>query len=273
VGNDYSRTPDNVRRIGWYGEQDKNYGHDSGWAEGVLDKISKEESLNTPTNLDIVTVPTDDKYPYFDESKYSADEMGVYDAFHNTVLNDANWKTYVDKAESDPSKVVDYKDSPGGVGAPEQPGGYDSNNQQNHTFAPPDVKTYNGESLGNSPVSFSSDAVKHFTEQLSLVVEKNGQPGGIIVQAYEQLGKVDLKPGAFAQAQILRNKANALKDDATHYLSAVQNAVSELRDSLVAMSKEYDSTEEINKMTGEQLNQALGKFSRDIDDFKNLSKG
>jgi hypothetical protein len=144
-----------------------------------------------------------------------------------------------------------------------------------HFFQPPDVKEYDGGANPDAKLAVSTEAIEFLCDQLDKV-SWNG--GGALWDAQELVSDVDLKPGRFAMAEIMRQlivggvKETGLRGDTLQMLQTAHEALFTLKQSLRTMAREYDTAEEFNKLDAEKLGQALGDAWDRIDALKNYGE-
>ncbi|RKT86446.1 hypothetical protein SAMN05421805_10692 [Saccharopolyspora antimicrobica] len=117
----------------------------------------------------------------------------------------------------------------------------------------PDVPGDNGENKGGEKViGVNTKALKVFADNVESLRD-------LIAKAKTKTDDVDIKPGGFNLAYQMRgkimgaeNKAG-LKNDVRSYLDELDITLRNVRDEVRKLVVDYDSTEELNKLTAEKL--------------------
>jgi hypothetical protein len=137
------------------------------------------------------------------------------------------------------------------------------------SFVPPDIKSYSGDVSGASPVRVSTEAIDWFANQLNTIAPRDGS--GFVKNATDAVRAVDIRPGAFAIAQVLKSKIDGeggLKGDTLAFFQGLGDILIVLQDSLAAVSKSYQDTEDDTTITGDNLNEDMKKAFGIIDGWK-----
>jgi hypothetical protein len=151
------------------------------------------------------------------------------------------------------------------------PSGHGTYHNPEPTSAPPVPKDSGGGSHETTVSTSSMEAFAKNIEQLIAPVQK----------AHQALKGVDVRPGAFYHANLVRSKvsggggeAGGLKDAYGKILDDLADGLTDLCNGIRLMSKEYDSTEEANEMAAKDLEeyvyragsafQALGQHSSTV---------
>lgn len=144
------------------------------------------------------------------------------------------------------------------------------------SFTPPaNVKEYKGGDGKGGNFVVTTEAIEHFRRQLDLVAPQG--KNGLIWQAIKKLDDIDLKPGTFGKAVRIEGVIDGtttgtttdggLKGNTRNFLANFHEALFDLNTNLGALIREYDSAEEFNKLTGEQLDGVLHEAWGDIQNL------
>jgi hypothetical protein len=239
--------PDAIKVIGVYGQYDKSNGHPDGWTEAVVNKIQQEVANHNNTRAGSLGLQPD-------LSHYTAEEKAAYQWYKDNVLDDSHWKTLVKNYESNPANTANIK-----------PDTYNPDDQyipnKDSGFQPPDVKEFNGGNNKGGQLAVSYDAVNYFIKELEAVAPDGH---GILLTAREELNHVDLKPGGFARAELMRQKVMGasgddpgLRGDTMALLVTLHSALFDIRQDLHNLLTEYQNTEDFNKLTADQFNSKM----------------
>jgi hypothetical protein len=125
-------------------------------------------------------------------------------------------------------------------------------------LTPPDTRPYSGDAGGANPVRVSTEAIDWFINQLNTIAPDDGS--GLVEDAINAVRAVDIRPGAFAIAQVLKSKIDGeggLKGDTISFLEGLGELLIVLRDSLTTVSRNYRETEDDSTITGDELNEHM----------------
>jgi hypothetical protein len=154
-----------------------------------------------------------------------------------------------------------------GVGA--IPGEGSAPPTSDHILGAPGDQTWTGDASGASPVKVNTDALDWFVTQLRAVAPTNGS--GFIKTARDNVAAVNILPGTFAHAAVLKSKIDGekgLKADTVSFLNGVSEALIIVGDALAEVSKSYKATEDDTTFSGDQLQEKMGKAFKAIDAFR-----
>ncbi|BCJ52704.1 hypothetical protein Asp14428_41790 [Actinoplanes sp. NBRC 14428] len=256
---------------------------DSIRVSGVLDRWNTEHGKPAGWIQDLIkrVEATDDTTPQqsargsgggVDLSGFSDEEKNAWNWYRNDVVN--NWsavKADWEKRSADKSNV-EYDHNPND--------GNDYGLNKGPGFTPPSVHEWSDSAKQGNGVAVNTQALRHFAKQLE-AIEPEGA-GSLTLKARSALEKVDIRPGGFAKAELLRRKIqgtnegnnnsedDGLRGDTMKLMRTVHQAIFNLRTSLVQIANEYDSGEKLNKMTGEQLAEAMETAWAEIASLKNV---
>lgn len=128
-------------------------------------------------------------------------------------------------------------------------------------FQQPEVSTYRGDGNPNHEVAISTEALEHFAKQLDKIVTDGG---GILMDARAKLDGVNIRPGAFAKAEVLRQKIvgvsatdAGLRGETMTLLLAIQEALFAVKSGVRKTVEGYEAAEEFNGMTADQLKESM----------------
>ncbi|MCA2217455.1 hypothetical protein [Jidongwangia harbinensis] len=251
---------DGAVAAGVFKTYDSEHHKPDGWTENAVGRIRDEIHDNArdhPKNID-----------FLDESNYSKEELDAYDWYQDHVLDINNWT----KIATEFNKKSGSKDAVQYEHAPAEGKNYGLKDDDG--FRPPVVHEWSDSVDKGKGVAVNTQALRHFAKQLE-AIEPDGT-GGVAWQAWDKLNKVSIKPGGFAKAEVLRQKINGaggdddgLRGGTMDTLMTVHQAIYNLRKSLIKLADEYDSAEELNKMTGDQLTDAMKNAWAQIEKLKN----
>jgi hypothetical protein len=234
-----------IDAIGVLDKYDKDHGHPAGWTRAVINKI-QADIQNSPAHKESMGGS-------YDKSDYTADENAAYDWYNDDVVDQDHWLALVAQYNKDQAGTVN-------------PEGYDPNKQyvtkDDGGFKPPgNTSEYTGGNNPNHEVTVSTEALNYFANQLDQIV---GDGTGILFDAHNELKNVEMKPGGFAKAEVLRQviegvsaKDSGLRGDAMGLMLALHEALYAVKTNMRQMVRDYDTTEEFNGMTAQQLSKAM----------------
>ncbi|MER6390601.1 hypothetical protein ABT236_19320 [Streptomyces sp. NPDC001523] len=137
-----------------------------------------------------------------------------------------------------------------------------------HPFVPPPVPGGNG----SNGTSVSTPSMELFAGNIDLLI----QPVRTVATA---LADSSVAPGAFYHANVMRTKVNGpnadagLKKNYGDALSALVRGLTDLRDGVRLLSRNYGTTEEANSMTANDLADALGNTGADFNTMMTANGG
>ncbi|MFV2009108.1 MULTISPECIES: hypothetical protein [unclassified Micromonospora] len=225
--------------------------HPPGWIEAVIDKVN-----------DDIAAENDGKcYPYLsdtiDWSTYSADEKAAYEWYESEILDFDKWDDHVDEYHATAANEdnVSWDDF-------EEPDSYDIDGD----IDAPEVKAYTGGDNKNGQLKVSTEAIRHFVHQIDKIAWEGG---GMLLDASNRFDELDIRPGKFAKAELMRQKLAGnggdnlgLIGDTKGLLVQVHRTLFSLRESLLQMANSYERTEEGNERTGKDLEERTEEFNK-----------
>jgi hypothetical protein len=137
------------------------------------------------------------------------------------------------------------------------------------SFGPPDTKPYSGDVSGASPVRVSTEAIDWFVKQLNQIAPRDGS--GFIKEAVNKVRTVDIRPGAFAVAQVLKSKIDGdggLKRDTISFLDGVGDVLIVLQNALTVVSKGYQDAEDDSTISSDKLTEHMKDAYKIIDGWQ-----
>lgn len=212
---------------------DKEHGEEAGYTRALIQNYLNDDDRNYDS--------------------LSGDEKQVVDWYQDNVLD--KWD----------DRVKDYQDAHTQSGNGDTVA-WDEYNDQNtyidhptDTFTPPTTSEWTGGNNPNKQVSVSTEALRFIANQIGAVVDQ-----GTVLNMNTKLKAVDLKPGGFAKAELLRQKINGAKDgdtglagDSAALMTDINEALVAIKDNLLKLANSYENNEDFNKMTAEDLNEAM----------------
>ncbi|WP_033346211.1 hypothetical protein [Catenuloplanes japonicus] len=238
------------------------HGHEAGWAWEVVETIQDSDEL-------------------VDDQDLTDEERAAYDYYTTEITPKEKWdaivadnKDKIDNYEKPSDDSVEFEEEP------EEGVSYSSELSEDFE-APEGVHEYaGGDNNANKSVAVSHEAIEHFCRQLDAIAPEGG---GILLTARTAVNAIDLKPGRFAKAELLRRSITGtdesnpgLRGDTAGALRAAHEALFDLRVSLRQMMTDYETADEFNKMTAEQLGDAMedpwGSINR-LSEYGTASSG
>jgi len=257
-------TDESIEAVGVLDKWNKDHGKPENWIQDVVDRVQADIQRNQPSNPN---------YPNrFNFEGYTQEEKDAYNYYKNEVIETEHWKKIVAEYQKTSANKdsVDYETKPG------ENNNYGVNNDSG--FVPPVVHEWSDSQKQGNGVAVNTQALQHFVKQLE-AIEPDGT-GGLAWKARAEIEKVNVKPGGFAKAELLRRKIqgtggndDGLRGDTMELLMTVHQAIYNLRKNLTDMIKEYETGEELNKMTGDQLTEAMETAWAEIAKLKNNGTG
>ncbi len=249
-----------IDKIGVLANHDKEFHHDVGWTRSVIRRIEQDAFGHGDPN------PRTGAPSGFDRNQYDAQELSAWDWYESKVLDTDQWKKLVKDYKTDEHQV--------------KPEGYHEDKQYVDHHEPIVKGTnvpYNGSNNPNHELRVSTDALKHFANQLDTVVKDDGS--GMLRDARNKLQTVQMRPGGFAKAELLRQKIDGvnaadagLRGDSMNLMLAVQEALLAVKSGLLKMANEYEKAEDFNHMTADQLKDSMGKAWGQISEIGDFGK-
>lgn len=235
-----------VDATGWLDEYDEENGHPPGWSRSVIEKILADIRTYTPVG------------PFrlgsgFDRDDYTDEELALWDRFYVEV-----YRPWDEVAEEHNSTVTDTDNV--------RPDEYNPDHQYVEQpppgFTPPGTSEWAGGDNPNQQLSVSTEALEFFADQIDQIA---GDGTGILFDARTLLGEVDMRPGGFAKAELMRqlidgssSESPGLRGDTMNLMLSVHQALYEVKTGLRLMVRGYDTSEEFNDMTADELGEAMG---------------
>lgn len=240
---------DAVKQTGVLPQHDTDTGNPPGWTDAVITKIKAEiEKEHSNDHGESAAIKPD-----YDHSMFTADENAAYQWYKDNVIEPGHWKQIVANYEANGGS----KAPTGATATPYNPDD-DYIPKKDSGFQPPDVHEYNGPDNKSHTLSVSTEAIEYFINELKAVA---GDGTGILLDARGDLNKLDMKPGAFARAELMRQKVMGsqnddpgLRGDSMNLLTTIHSALFNMQTDLHNMLVEYQNTEDFNKMTVDQFN-------------------
>ncbi|NIL56907.1 hypothetical protein [Salinispora arenicola] len=235
-----------VDATGVLDEYDEENGHPPGWTRSVIEKIKADINTYTP-------VGRFGGRNGFDRDDYTDEELAAWDWYQEDVVG--NWD---EVAEEHNSTVTDTDNV--------RPDEYNPDHQYvEHPppgFTPPGTSEWAGGHNPNQRLSVSTEALEFFADQIDQIA---GDGTGILFDARTLLGEVDMRPGGFAKAELMRqlidgssSESPGLRGDTMNLMLSVHQALYEVKTGLRLMVRGYDTSEEFNDMTADELGEAMG---------------
>ncbi|KAA5830115.1 hypothetical protein ABT337_09970 [Saccharopolyspora hirsuta] len=131
----------------------------------------------------------------------------------------------------------------------------------------PDFGGHAGAGARAREVVVNQEAMRQFAG----VAEKLRQ---IIVESRDLVTKVDVKPGAFSTAYGLRSEVNGkLKSGVETFMTNAAATLFDINETMNKISREYENSEELNKLTAEKLAPEMAELYGSIDNLKSSGNG
>jgi hypothetical protein len=239
-----------------------------GWHEFSIEE-AKKTGYFTNEEIGYIEKWSNDGFPFVvpDYDGFTNKEKAIYDRFTDAYFD---WDKFVATAKG----TVDGK----GKDVPYE--GFNPDTDYVHnpdsSFTPPaEVKEYKGGDGKGGNFVVTTEAIEHFRRQLDLVAPQG--ENGLIWQAIKKLDGIDLKPGTFGKAVRIEGVIDGtttgtttdggLKGNTRDFLVNFHEALFDLNTNLGALIREYDSAEEFNKLTGEQLDGVLSEAWGDVQNL------
>ncbi|WP_416901396.1 hypothetical protein [Micromonospora echinospora] len=223
--------------------------HPDGWIQAVIDRVQ----------ADIMS--SDSEFNKVDWSEYTAEERAAYDWYTAEVVEIESWNALVadfqendvpdeDSVDFDEFDESDHLDIDGSIDAPE-------------------VSVYTGGSDNSAgDLKVSTAAIRYFANSIGeLFDDPNGRGGSLMLRVGDDLAALDVKPGKFAVAEIMRRKIHgageggSLIGDSQGLLDKIHQTLYTLRLSLLEMADSYELTEDGNTLTGKDFEESTAEFN------------
>ncbi|KUO17517.1 hypothetical protein [Streptomyces dysideae] len=141
------------------------------------------------------------------------------------------------------------------------PSGHGTYHNPAPTSAPPVPKNSGG---GSHETTVSTPSMEVFASNIERLIAP-------CQKAHQALKGVDVHPGAFFHANLMRSKisggggeAGGIKDAYTKILDDLADGLTDLCNGVRLMSKKYASTEEANEMTAKELDEYVHRAGSDF---------
>lgn len=236
-----------VDQTGVLTDHDKAIGEDPGWTRSVINKIIADQQNQSGASQQWGGSS-------WNRSDYSAEELAAWDWYQSEVTPKEKWDKIAANYRS--SETSDDK-----VDKPEYDEDHQYINKPDSGFKPPTTSEYAGGNNASRDVVVSTEAINHLAGQIELVA---GDGKGMLIDARNELAKFQMRPGGFARAELLRQKiegANGtdegLRGDTRALMLTVHGALFSVAQGLRKMAREYDTAEEFNNLTSEQLKDVM----------------
>ncbi|WKU05734.1 hypothetical protein [Micromonospora sp. HUAS LYJ1] len=220
--------------------------HPDGWIQAVIDRV-QSDYLSSSSRVN-----------HIDWSDYTAEERAAYDWYRDEVVD--NWddvvKDFKDNDVPDEKSVTwdefsesDKLDIDGKIDTP-------------------DVKAYTGGDNKDGDLKVSTEAIRHFANSIGELFDNpNGRGGSLMLTVGDKLGDLDVLPGKFAVAEIMRRKVHGggegvgLIGDTQGLMEKVHQTLYTLRLDLLAVADSYEKTEDGNARTGKDFEEKTAEFN------------
>lgn len=253
---------DAIKATGVLSQHDSDSGNPPGWTQAVIDKITKDNENRSPHEQNNGTGG-------YDPNNYTPEENEAWEWYKANVLDQEHWEQIVKNYESN-----------GGSKANITPSAYNPDDEyiphKDSGFKPPPVNEYNGPDNKSHTLSVSTEAIEYFIKELQAVA---GDGSGILLDAREDLNKLDVRPGGFARAELMRQKVmgsqggdKGLRGDSMDLLTDVHSALFNLQTDLHNMLVSYQNAEDFNKMTADQFKDTVGDAWGKIGNLSQFGK-
>lgn len=226
-------------------EYDEENGYPSGWTRSVIEKI----------NADILTDTSPGRYGEkgFYRGDHTDEELAAWDWYREEVVG--NWSEVAKKHLStvtNPDNVSLDKYNPDQQYIPQPTPG----------FTPPEASEWAGGDNPNHQLSVSTEALEFFADQIDQFA---GDGTGILFDARTLLSELEMRTGGFAKAELMRRRvvgssseSPGLRGDVMALMVSLHQACYAVSDGLRLMVRGYDTSEEFNDMTADELGEAMG---------------
>lgn len=220
--------------------------HPDGWIQAVIDEVQADIERNYSQHTGGSDV---------DWSNYTDEERAAYEWYTDEVIAYDKWDALVEEYEETSSAEdnVSYDEY-------QEPDEYDIDGGIDE----PDVTTYTGSDNENGELKVSTEAIRHFAKQIDKVAWRGG---GLLLDASARFDTLDIRPGKFARAELMRQKISGGGEnpgqigDTQGLLVQVHQTLFMLSENLVQMADSYQRTEEGNDRTGRDLEDRTREFN------------
>ncbi|WP_127500459.1 hypothetical protein [Actinoplanes solisilvae] len=257
MGTSYDYANDDaIKQMGLYNLYDDGLGgtsstHPNGWTQLVIKRIEDVGG---------------------DTTGFSPDEVKAWEWYQNNVLDPDGW----DKT------VSQYKDSPynSGQPTPDSFKPFDSKDdyitKPGSGFKPPSLTAYSGPDNKSGQLSVSFEAIQYFINELKAIA---GDGSGMLLDVRADVNKLDIRPGGFARAELMRQKVMGsaggdpgLRGDTMDLFTNVHSTLFDMQVELRNMLTEYQNAEDFNKMTADQFGDVLDGTLGKMDNISQYGK-
>lgn len=220
--------------------------HPDGWIQAVIDEVQAD--IQRSYQPDVVG-------SIVNWSNYTDEERAAYEWYTDEVIPYDKWEALVEEYEKESADEdnVSYDEY-------QEPDEYDIDGE----FDKPDVTTYTGTDNENGELKVSTEAIRHFAKQIDKVAWRGG---GLLLDASARFDTLDIRPGRFARAELMRQKISGggensgLIGDTQGLLAQVHQTLFGLSENLLQMANSYQRTEEGNDRTGRDLEDRTREFN------------
>ncbi|NLU79860.1 hypothetical protein HCA58_16000 [Micromonospora sp. HNM0581] len=241
MGIDYSHPNiEALDALGILSEYDQEHGQEVGWARSVIQQYWRVDfTLVSGTGGQLPVM-----VPVWDE-----EERALIDWFEAEVVD--QWDTVVPNILDDQVGIDGYNED-------------DPKYELDTTVEHPEDSEYSGGDNPNHELSVSTEALRHMANQIDRVV---GLTDGtnILLTVRNQLAELNMLPGGFAKAEVLRQRIEGvsaddagLRGDVMGMLLATHGALVAVKEGLLQIADGYDDAEEFNDMTASSLREQMG---------------
>ncbi|WP_026284583.1 hypothetical protein [Salinispora arenicola] len=224
-------------------QYDEEHGHPPGWTRSVIDQIEEDIHGNIGWSVGV---------EYFDPEDYSEEELAAWSWYQEEVID--GW----DDLAEEHNETVDDTDNV--VPDPYNPD-HQYIDEPSPEFNPPSTNEWSGGDNPSQQLRVSTEALEFFANQIDQIA---GDGTGILFDARSRLSFVDMRPGGFAKAELLRQKIDGssadnpgLRGETMDIMLDIHQAFIAVKIGLREMVRGYDTSEEFNDMTAEDLGEAM----------------
>ncbi|MFG1918543.1 hypothetical protein [Micromonospora sp. NPDC048898] len=228
--------------------------HPDGWIQAVIDRVQAEIGSGTS------------RLERIDWSNYTAEERAAWEWYKAEVVDTESWKELVREFKDDlpPQDALGWKEF-----------GDSDKLEVDGRIRTPEVKVYSGGDNKDGDLKVSTEAIRYFANSLGALFDNpDGRGGSMMLDVGDHLGNLDVLPGKFAVAELMRQKIHGagggvgLVVDTQGLLSKIHQTLYTLRLSLLEMADSYELTEDGNARTGKDFEEKTEEFnSMSEEDF------
>ncbi|WFE34594.1 hypothetical protein [Micromonospora sp. WMMD975] len=218
--------------------------HPDGWIQAIIDRV-QSDIMSSRTN-------------HVDWSDYSAEERAAYEWYRDEVVD--NWDDV----------VKDFKDNdvPDEDSVEWDEFGESDKLDIDGKIDTPDVKAYTGGDNKDGDLKVSTEAIRYFANSIGELFDNpNGRGGSLMLTVGDKLGDLDVLPGKFAVAELMRRKIHGggegvgLIGDTQGLMEKIHQTLYTLRQDLLTMADSYEKTEDGNARTGKDFEEKTAEFN------------